>query len=71
VELYFSLRVTYEDFLPYYQGVAAKVLVKDTKGRDLLINGRHFRPFVNSRGVNGNFKLTLDGQGNFISMEQL
>lgn len=71
MELYFSLRVSYDDFLPYYQGLATQVLVKDSKGRDLLINGRHFRPFLNAQGVNGHFKLTLDKQGNFISMEQV
>jgi hypothetical protein len=71
VEFYFSLRVSYDDFLPYYQGTASKVLVKDVQGRELLINGRYFRPFVNSLGVNGKFKLSLDSQGNFVSLEQV
>ncbi|MBB1267939.1 DUF2835 domain-containing protein [Shewanella sp. SR44-3] len=71
MEFYFSLRVSYDDFLPYYQGTASKVLVKDSQGRELLINGRYFRPFVNSLGVNGHFKLCLDNQGNFLALEQV
>jgi hypothetical protein len=71
LELFFKLRVSYDDFLPYYQGAATMVEVRDLQGRVLWINGRHFRPFVTREGVNGLFRLELDKSGNFVSLNKL
>nr|WP_303648164.1 DUF2835 domain-containing protein [Shewanella metallivivens] len=71
VELYFSLNVSYEAFLPYYQGVAEKVEVRDQYARVLHINGKYFRPFLTSQGVQGKFKLVLNSDGSFKSLNKL
>ena len=70
-EFLFTMYVSFEDFLPYYQGVADKVEVKDSHGRVLWINGRHFRPFVTASGVKGHFKLQIDQDGKFVSLKKL
>ncbi|ESE41125.1 hypothetical protein SHD_2330 [Shewanella decolorationis S12] len=71
MELYFKLTLSYQDFLPYYQGLADKVEVRERQGRILWINGRHFRRFLTENGIHGQFKLVLDDKGQFVSLEQL
>ncbi|WP_415837634.1 DUF2835 family protein, partial [Shewanella livingstonensis] len=56
MELLFSLNVSYEAFLPYYQGLAEKVQVRDHQGRVLHINGKYFRPYLTPQGIHGQFK---------------
>lgn len=71
MELYFKLTLSYQDFLPYYQGLADKVEVRERQGRILWINGRHFRRFLTENGIHGQFKLVLDDKGQFVSLERL
>ncbi|MGL5408689.1 MAG: DUF2835 family protein, partial [Shewanella sp.] len=46
MEFLFTLNLSYQDFLPYYQGLADKVAIRDAKGRTLWISARHFRGFL-------------------------
>ncbi|QDE31476.1 MULTISPECIES: DUF2835 domain-containing protein [Shewanella] len=71
MEIFFSLNVSYEAFLPYYQGFAEKVQVRDHHGRILHINGKYFRPYLTPQGINGQFKLVLNSEGNFKSLNKL
>ncbi|QYJ80582.1 DUF2835 domain-containing protein [Shewanella acanthi] len=71
MELYFKLNIGYQQFLPYYQGIAEKVEVRDSLGRILWINGRHLRSFLTKDGIHGNFKLVLDSQGKFVSISRI
>ena len=70
MELYFSLNVSYDAFLPYYQGLAEKVEVRDQHGRVLHINGKYFRPFLTPQGIRGKFKLMLNNDGSFKSLNK-
>ena len=69
MEFFFSLHLSYREFMPYYRGDVDKVEVHDRQGKTLWINCRHFRRFLTSTGIQGNFKLVVDKQGNFISLE--
>ncbi|GGB49170.1 DUF2835 domain-containing protein [Shewanella inventionis] len=71
MELHFSLQVSYDAFLPYYQGLAEKVEVRDDQGRVLHINGKYFRPFLTPQGIRGKFKLVLNNDGSFKSLNKL
>ncbi|MBT1445666.1 DUF2835 family protein [Shewanella sp. JM162201] len=71
MEFLFRFRVSFDDFLPYYQGAATMVEVKDIHGKILWINGRHFRPFVTRDGVKGLFKMTLDKDGKLVSLVKI
>ncbi|ABI72072.1 conserved hypothetical protein [Shewanella frigidimarina NCIMB 400] len=71
MEFLFSLNVSYEAFLPYYQGLAEKVQVRDHQGRVLHINGKYFRPYLTPQGIHGQFKLVLNREGNFKSLNKL
>ncbi|WP_309247246.1 DUF2835 domain-containing protein [Shewanella sp. VB17] len=65
---YFSLNVNYQDFERYYQGHVNKVEVSDSKGKKLWIHCRHFRPFVTRAGIQGQFKLELNKNGDLLSL---
>ncbi|MGX9459671.1 DUF2835 domain-containing protein [Shewanella sp. A14] len=71
MEIFFSLNVSYEAFLPYYQGLAEKVQVNDNQGRVLHINGKYFRPYLTPQGIHGQFKLVINQQGSFKSLDKL
>lgn len=71
MECYFKICLSYREFLPYYQGIADKVEVRDSQGRVLWINGRHFRRFLTENGIHGQFKLVLDLRGQFVSLQQI
>ncbi|MCL1145885.1 DUF2835 domain-containing protein [Shewanella sp. 10N.261.52.F9] len=64
----FGLNITYQEFLPYYRGEINKVEVIDLTGRTLWINARHFRPFLTSVGIKAYFRMTIDAQGNLITL---
>lgn len=68
MEFLFTLNLSYQDFLPYYQGVADKVAIRDAKGRTLWISARHFKGFLTPQGIHGSFKLVIDEQGKLLSL---
>ena len=66
----FPLNISYQEFLPYYRGEVNKVEVVDSKGQTLWVNAKHFRPFLTSNGIRAYFCMTIDGQGNLISLKK-
>jgi len=71
MKLFFRINLSFDDFLPYYQGTAEMVQVKDNAGRLLWIHGRHLRPFLTREGVRGHFCLELDQEGKFVALNKL
>ncbi|ARD22108.1 MULTISPECIES: DUF2835 domain-containing protein [Shewanella] len=67
----FSMYISFEDFLPYYRGYVKNVEVRDVRGKLLHINGKYFRPFVTTSGIQGQFVLQLDASGKFISLNKI
>lgn len=68
---YFSINLSYQDVLLYYQGTADKIKVIDNQGKMLLIQVRYFRPYINMNGLYGDFKLVLNANGYFSSIIKL
>lgn len=71
MKIVFSIGLSYQAFIPYYQGTIDKVEVIDEQGRRVWISGRYLRKFLTKQGVYGRFCLTLDAKGQFISLERL
>lgn len=67
---YFRLEITSAQYLSYYQGVAARVLVRAEDGRTLSLPAAHLRRFVAADGVRGRFCLTLDERQRILSLER-
>ena len=68
---YFSMALSYERYLPFYQGVVKKIQVKDSANRTIELPAEHFRSFVTRDGIHGDFELCTDNVGKFISLQRI
>ncbi len=68
---YFSLNVSYERFLPFYQGQVDTVQVVDEVGRRIDIPAKHFRQFLTRDGILGKFELITQVDGKFITLNRI
>lgn len=66
----FTLNISADRYLDYYRGHARQVLV-ETSGRSFAFPAEHLRPFVDRRGVYGEFELTYSDDNKFISLVRL
>ncbi|QIR14436.1 DUF2835 domain-containing protein [Shewanella aestuarii] len=71
MEFIFSISISYDAFLAYYKGIADKVAITDIHGRNLYVNAKYFRPFLTINGIQGRFKLVLDSNGKYQSLNKL
>ena len=70
MKYYFSMRLSYEEFLPYYQGKVQSVVVTCTTGERVQFPAMHMRKFVTSGGISGYF--CLETQNNkFLSLSKI
>ncbi len=68
---YFSLSISADEYLRYYRGEAAKVLVYTHNGQRLSFPARHLRKFVAINGIHGKFCMTIDHNNRMISLERI
>ncbi|CAM3578675.1 hypothetical protein VA7868_04388 [Vibrio aerogenes CECT 7868] len=68
---YFSLNISYHDYLSYYSGQAASVLVVTDNGLKLQLPAIRFRPFLTQLGLKGRYRLTTDKNHKFVSLESI
>ena len=54
----FSLSLSAEQYLAYYQGAASKVVVRCTDGQSIQFPARLLTRFVTNQGIQGQFVLT-------------
>jgi predicted flavoprotein YhiN len=54
----FSLALSAEQYLAYYQGAASKVVVRCTNGQSIQFPARLLTRFVTHQGIQGQFVLT-------------
>ncbi len=67
----FYLRVTPDEWSEYYRGVARNVVATAHDGRRVQFHARHLQRFVSRDGIEGTFRLTIDADHNFVSLERL
>lgn len=70
MKYYFTLYMTYKEFLPYYQGQVQAVIVTTTSGKRIEFPAMHLRQFLTSLGIKGYFCLTTENN-KFLSLEKL
>lgn len=68
---FFSVQLTYQEFLHYYQGHASQVQVRLNTGQSLQLPAARLRPFLSHSGIRGQFRLTTDAQNKFVRLERL
>jgi len=67
----FSVRLSYDQLLPIYNGGADKIVVRDVTGRTIELPADRFKPFLTREGINGHFRLLTESSGKFYSLTRL
>ncbi|MCG7529792.1 DUF2835 domain-containing protein [Psychrobium sp. MM17-31] len=68
---YFSINLSYERFLPFYQGVVDTVQVVDDANRRIDLPAKHFRQYLTRDGIVGRFELITQTDGKFIALNRI
>ncbi|MGR5285803.1 DUF2835 domain-containing protein [Vibrio maritimus] len=68
---YFSLNISYQQYVTHYTGHAYSVLVYTDQGLRLQLPATRFRPFLTQLGLKGRFRLTTDQNNKFLRLESL
>ncbi|MBV7296860.1 DUF2835 domain-containing protein [Enterovibrio paralichthyis] len=67
----FNLDISYHTFQHHYSGAASSVIVHTDSGLTLQLPAMRLRPFLTQLGVRGRFRLTVDSNNRFKSLEQI
>ncbi len=67
----FNLRITREEYLSYYAGVANWVVARAYEGETVRFPASFLREFVSADGVNGMFEMIVDENNRLISLRRL
>lgn len=67
----FSLQISQEQFLRYYQGSAGAVQVYSECGQRLRFPASRLRPFLTHSGIQGRFQLTVTAGNRFVELKKL
>ncbi len=67
----FSLSISAERYLAYYQGAAKFVWVKTEDGRSLRFPASELQKFVQRDGIHGRFEIVFDKHNKLLSLKQI
>jgi hypothetical protein len=70
-EITFSLNISADELLRYYQGVASMVVARSLDGRTVRFPASRLRPFMTTTGIQGRFTISFDDQHKFLEMRRL
>lgn len=67
----FNVDISYNVFQQHYSGAASAVVVYTDRGLTLQLPAMRLRPFLSQLGIKGRFRLTVDENNRFKSLEQI
>lgn len=67
----FDLNIGPDDMRGYYTGQAKHVVARTHTGQTVQFAARHLQRHVTREGMRGTFRLTVDDQNNFVSLERV
>jgi len=70
-QFYFSLQISQQQYLQYYQGTASAVQVISESGQKIKFPAIRLRPFLTQIGIHGRFCLTIDRDNRFTNLQKL
>jgi|TARA_B100000809_G_scaffold202448_1_gene203226 hypothetical protein len=70
MKYYFSIKLTANEFLPYYQGTIQNVVVTTNQGVKVQFPAMHLRKHLTLSGIQGYFCLQTH-QNKFLSLSKL
>ncbi|MFW5425653.1 MAG: DUF2835 domain-containing protein [Methylophagaceae bacterium] len=71
MELHFSLNVSREQALRYYQGTAKTVVVTAATGQKIQFPAEHIRSFIDQNGIQGQFSIQFDKENKLIGLNRI
>ena len=66
-----QLKIPYERFQAYYQGVVEYVMTTAKDGRTVKFPARVLRPFLSFQGISGTFEIKFDANLKFRSIRRV
>ena len=70
-EYYFSLSISRDEYLRYYQGQAVAVVVTDMHGRTIRFPANALRTHVDHTGIHGRFRLVTNEENRLQRLERM
>lgn len=70
-QLVFNVKISSQEYLKFYQGVASWVHIVAEDGRRLKLPAKHLRPFLTHDGICGRFLLTFDDMNQMTALKRL
>ncbi len=67
----FSVNISAERYLSYYQGAAKFVWVVTEDGRSLKFPASELQKFVTHDGIKGRFQIVFNDQRKLVSLERI
>jgi hypothetical protein len=67
----FSIQISQQQFLRYYQGSANSIQVISECGRRLSFPVSRLRPFLSQTGIQGRFQMTVDTNNRFLDLKKI
>ncbi len=71
IEFEFTLHLSADEYLQFYEGVAKAIQVQSRCGKIIQFPAEKMREFVLKDGVHGAFVIQLDGENKFSSIRRL
>jgi len=70
-QLVFNIKISTQEYLKFYQGVASWVNITAEDGRRLKLPAKHLRPFLTHDGISGRFLLLFDDKHQMVELKKL
>lgn len=71
VKFEFTLHLSSEEYLQYYEGAAKAIQVQSSCGKTIQFPAIKMREFVLKEGVHGTFVIELDSKNKFLSIKKI
>ncbi|PKF50754.1 DUF2835 domain-containing protein [Enterovibrio nigricans] len=68
---FFRVDISYHVFQQHYAGIAANVVVTTDHGLTLQLPASRLRPYLSQQGVKGRFRLIVDENNRFKSLDKM
>jgi len=69
-EYEFTLHLSADEYLQYYEGIAEAIQVRSCCGKTIQFPADKMRKFVLADGIHGTFIMQLDDQHKFLSLQR-
>lgn len=69
--LYFSLSISADDYLAWYQGAAKSVIVQTEEGQRLQFPAGAIQRYLTHDGIYGRFEIVFDASNKLVSVNKV